>query len=49
MEGFTFDDFVSVLGGSCTNDPAEVVEAWEEFQQAGADYFGLSTEEEDNA
>jgi hypothetical protein len=31
MESFTFDDFVHVMGGSNTDDPSEVLEAWQRF------------------
>lgn len=32
MEDFTFDDFVDVLGALDVSDPADVLEAWEDFQ-----------------
>lgn len=31
MEDFTFDDFVDVLGALDVSDPADVLEAWEDF------------------
>lgn len=36
MEDFTFEDFVALLGGDCVADPAEVLEAWEDFCEVRA-------------
>lgn len=44
MDDFTFEDFVSVMGGSHTGDPAEVVEAWQQFR---ADMDDLESANED--
>jgi NAD/NADP transhydrogenase beta subunit len=41
MEDFTFDDFVDVLGALDVSDPADVLEAWEDFQ-AGLFVEGVS-------
>jgi hypothetical protein len=41
MEDFTFDDFVAVLGALDVSDPADVLEAWEDFQ-AGNFVEGVS-------
>ena len=41
MEDFTFDDFVGVLGALDVSDPADVLEAWEDFQ-AGLFVEGIS-------
>jgi hypothetical protein len=37
MEDLTFNEFVDVMGGSNTDDPSEVLEAWQRFCAARDD------------